>query len=118
MKLTPHVLKKLNEQPLEVRLWNGNFNRCTVEVVVNRRTYRIDVQGTHRLLEKFVMRSVIDEPVTVWYRYCKVNEIPEELNPLIEKMKEAVKMDDNYALGVYNDNVKAIMQFREAFLLD
>lgn len=118
MKLTPQVLKKLHAQPLEVRLWNGNFNRCQIKVDVNRRNYQIDVSGTHPSLKQFVCTSLIDDPVSVWYNYTRVKDIPNELLPLIEKMKEAVKMNEEYAKQVYNDNVRAIMQFRKDFCLD
>ena len=61
--LTPVVLKKLNEVPLEVSLWNGNFNRCIVERTISRRHYRIEVADAHPLVRQFVLQSIIDEPV-------------------------------------------------------
>ena len=119
MILTPIVLKKLNEVPLEVSLWNGNFNRCVVERTINRRNYRIDVKDAHPIVQQFVMPSVVDEPVEVWYNYCKVNyqnnPIPEELLPLIYKMKAVCKMQDEQAKQVYADMVDCVRQFREEF---
>ena len=115
MILTPTVLKKLNEVPLEVSLWNGNFNRCVVERTINRRNYRIDVKDAHPIVQQFVMPSVVDEPVEVWYNYCKVTPIPEELLPLIGKMKAVCKMQDEQAKQVYADMVDCVRQFREEF---
>lgn len=119
MILTPIVLKKLNEVPLEVSLWNGNFNKCVVDRTINRRNYRIVVKDTHPMLQLFVMPSVIEEPVEVWYNYCKVNyqgnPIPEELLPLIDKMKAVCKMQDGQAKQVYADMVNCARRFRKEF---
>lgn len=119
MILTPIVLKKLNEVPLEVSLWNGNFNRCVVERTINRRNYRIDVKDAHPIVQQFVMPSVVDEPVEVWYNYCKVNyqnnPIPEELLPLIDEMKAVCKMQEEQAKQVYADMVDCVRQFRKEF---
>ena len=115
--LTPAVLKKLNEVPLEVRLWNGNFNKCVVERTINRRHYRIEVVDAHQLVRQFVIQSVQDEPVTFWYNHSrKVGEpIPAELQPLVDKMKEVCKMQEDQAKQVYADMVDCIRQFREEF---
>lgn len=119
MILTPTVLKKLNEVPLVVSLWNGNFNRCVVERTINRRNYRIEVKDAHPIVQQFVMPSVVDEPVEVWYNHCKVNyqnnPIPEELLPLVDKMKAVCKMQDEQAKQVYADMVDCVRQFRKEF---
>lgn len=119
MILTPAVLKKLNEVPLEVSLWNGNFNKCVVDRTINRRNYRIVVKDAHPIVQQFVISSVLDEPVEVWYNHCKVNHqnnpITEELLPLIDKMKAVCKMQDEQAKQVYADMVDCIRQFRKEF---
>ena len=119
MILTPAVLKKLDEVPLEVSLWNGNFNKCVVDRTINRRNYRIVVKDAHPIVQQFVMPSVVNEPIEVWYNYCKVNyqnnPIPEELLPLIDKMKAVCKMQDSQANQVYTNMVDCIQQFRKEF---
>lgn len=115
--LTPSVLKKLDEVPLEVSLWNGNFNRCVVERTINRRHYRVEVNDAHPLVHQFVIQSVIDTPVTFWYNHCCAvgKPIPKELDPLIEKMKAACKMQGDQAKQVYADMLDCIRQFRRDF---
>ena len=115
--LTPSVLKKLNEVPLEVSLWNGNFNKCVVERTINRRHYRIEVVDAHPLVRQFVIQSVRGEPVTFWYNHSRKpgEPIPIELHPLVDKMKEVCKMQEDQAKQVYADMVDCIRQFREEF---
>lgn len=119
MILTPAVLKKLDEVPLEVTLWNGNFNKCVVDRTINRRNYRIVVKDAHPIVQQFVMPSVVNEPIEVWYNYCKVNyqnnPVPEELLPLVDKMKAVCKMQDSQANQVYANMVGCIQQFRKEF---
>ena len=115
--LTPTVLKKLNEVPLEVSLWNGNFNRCVVERTINRRHYRIEVADAHPLVRQFVIQSVRDEPVTFWYNHQRTpgELIPAELQPLVDKMQKACKMQEDQAKQVYADMVDCVRQFRKEF---
>ena len=117
MILTPIVLKKLNEVPLEVSLWNGNFNRCIVERIINRRHYRIEVADAHPLVQQFVIQSVRDEPVTFWYNHRRTpgEPIPAELQPLVDKMKSVCKMQEEQAKQVYANMVDCIQQFRKEF---
>lgn len=119
MILTPTVLQKLDEVPLEVSLWNGNFNRCMVERTINRRHYRIVVADAHPLVQQFVISSVVERPVEVWYNYRLVNymdnPIPVELLPLIDKMKTACKMQEDQALEIYADMQDCVRQFRKDF---
>ena len=115
--LTPAVLKKLNEVPLEVSLWNGNFNKCVVERTINRRHYRIEVVDAHLLVRPFVIQSVRDEPVTFWYNHRRTpgEPIPVELQPLVDKMQKACKMQEDQAKQVYADMIDCVRQFREDF---
>lgn len=119
MILSPTVLKKLDEVPLEVSLWNGNFNRCVVDRTINRRNYCIVVKDAHPIVQQFVMQSVVDKPVEVWYNHQLVNyqenPIPKELLPLVDKMKAVCKMQDEQAKQVYADMVDCIRQFRKEF---
>ena len=115
--LTPAVLKKLNEVPLEVSLWNGNFNKCVVERTINRRHYRIEVVDAHLLVRQFVIQSVRDEPVTCWYNHRRTpgEPIPVKLQPLVDKMQKACKMQEDQAKQVYADMIDCVRQFREDF---
>lgn len=97
--LTPAALKKLDEVPLEVSLWNGNFNKCVVARTINRRYYRIEVVDAHPLVRQFVFQSIIAEPVTFWYNHSR-KPIPLELQPLVDKMKAACKMQEDQAKQV------------------
>ena len=113
--LTPAVLKKLDEVPLEVSLRNGNFNKCVVERTINRRHYRIEVVDAHPLVRQFVFQPIIAEPVTFWYNHSrKIGEpIPVELQPLVDKMQKVCKMQEDQAKQVYADMVDCIQQFRK-----
>ena len=115
--LTPAVLKKLNEVPLEVSLWNGNFNKCVVERTINRRHYRIEVVDAHLLVRQFVIQSVRDEPVTFWYNHRRTpgEPIPVKLQPLVDKMQKACKMQEDQAKQIYADMVDCVRQFRKDF---
>lgn len=119
MILTPTVLQKLDEVPLEVSLWNGNFNKCKVERTINRRHYQIVVNDAHPLVQQFVISSILERPVEVWYNHCLVNyndnSIPVELLPLIDKMKAACKMQDDQAAVIYAEMLDCVRQFREEF---
>lgn len=116
MILTPIVLKKLHEVPLEVRVWNGNFNRCEVERTINRRHYRIVVNDAHLLVHQFVPQSVISTPVEVWYNHRMVGEpVPEELNTLINKMQSLCKMQEDQARRIYQNMLNALQQFHRDF---
>ena len=119
MSLTPTVLQKLDEVPLELSLWNGNFNKCVVERTINRRHYRIVVDDAHPLVQQFVISSVVERPVEVWYNHqlvnYKNNPIPVELLPLIDKMKFACKMQEEQAAVIYADMLNCAMQFRKDF---
>ena len=77
----------------------------------------IEVVDAHPLVRQFVIQSVRDEPVTFWYNHSrKVREpIPAELQPLVDKMKEVCKMQEDQAKQVYADMVDCIRQFREEF---
>ena len=115
--LTPAVLKKLNEVPLGVSLWNGNFNKCVVERTINRRHYRIEVVDTHPLVSQFVIESVRDEPVTFWYNHSrKIGEpIPVELQPLVDKIQKVCKMQEDQAKQIYADMVDCVREFHKEF---
>lgn len=119
MILTPAVLKKLDEVPLKVSLWNGNFNKCTIERTINHRHYCIEVQDAHPLVQQFVPSSVMERPVTVWYNYQMVNyngvPIPEELHPLIDKMQAVCKMQEDQAFEVYKNMCSMIDEFHKNF---
>lgn len=115
--LSKKTIKKMYEHPLEVKLWNGNFNRCCVEVTVNRNTAFLDVCGTHPMLEQFVSDSVKNKEVRFFYNNINY-PVPEELFPLVNKMQEAVKMTDEYAAEIYAVMQKVLESFYEEFCIN
>ncbi len=117
MIINKHVLKKIHQTPIYVSIWNGNFKKAELFISVNRRIYQIEVYGTHKILEQFVSNTILSEPVSVWYNHFKVKDIPEELNCVIDSMKELVKMDDKESLELYQRNLSAIEEFNKCFCI-
>lgn len=118
MKLTPQTLKKLYAFPLEVRRWNGNFNRVEIQLKINKRHYHIEVYHANESLRDYgVMSSVFTEPVRVWYEYRLVEEIPDELLPLIDKMKEVCKMTPEQTAEIKANMIQAFKQYQKDFCL-
>ena len=116
MILTPQTLKKLHAVPLEVRRWNGNYNRVQINLTVNRRIYDISVSHADPSLRKFgVIDSVYEEPIEVFYNRRKVKEIPLELLPLIDKMKEACKMTPEQTAEIRAGMIQCLREFYNDF---
>jgi hypothetical protein len=118
MKLTPATLKKFNEAPIKVSLWNGNFNKAVVEVVNNKIKYVLEVEDTHPILKQF--SCVKEEKVSLWvwgttHTGFLDNAPLEELSSVLQKMREAVKMTDEYASEVYANNLASLTEFYKDF---
>ena len=113
MKLTKKTLEKLCAAPVEVKLYNGNFNRASVKINNNKVTYELHVSDTHEMLKWF---SICKEPKTqfiVWYTSCTGIHcaLPDELKELEQKLLESAKMTDEYAHNLWCENVAAMANF-------
>ena len=107
-KLTKQAINRLKESPITVGLWNGCFNRATVKAKFARYTIEIYVDVTH--------------PELVWqcgdkkdcylidWRDGYQQPIPEELNELVERMKQAATMTDAYAKALSDKNRVGFLQ--------
>lgn len=104
--LTKKALQKFYNSPIEVRLLNGCFNRAVVEVANNRKEYSLRVDVTHPFLEWQCGNKDGIELVYKGYIYTG-EDIPKELNELIEKMKEAATMTDEEAFATSSRSMSA-----------
>ena len=103
IKLTKNTIKKFYNTPIEVNLWNGCFNKAEVNIKNNHKTYRLEVYVTHPLLtwqcgDRKEVNLIFDG-----YVHSEVC-IPEELNKLIVKMREAATMTDEEAAALSQGN--------------
>ncbi len=115
MELTKRTVEKLYAAPIDVTLYNGNFNKASVKVKNNKVEYELVVEDTHPLLRSL---SICKEPKTtfiVWGSpYMGVNEkIPDCLKDLESKLLSATKMTDEYAAQLYTNMVSALNEFYE-----
>ena len=106
-KLTRQAVARLNASPIEVRLWNGCFNRAVAKAEFSRYTLELRVEVTHSALQWQCGNKNAVELV-----YWKGDEgshlsLPQELLPLVEKLKEAATMtnEEAYRLSSENANV-------------
>lgn len=104
MKPTKQVINKFKTQPIEVRLWNGCFNRATVEVKQSRYNYILSVEVTHpHLVWQCGDKNSVE---LVYWKSCTGThiEIPPELHDLIAEMKVRATMQDDEAARISAEN--------------
>lgn len=115
--LTKKTIEKLYAAPIEVKLWNGNFNVANVEITNNKKRYQLRYELSHPLLEQFSGKRGKAEFV-IWDGCRGVHEtVPEELRELVKAMRKAAEMDIETVATAYERNTAAVKEFREAFLL-
>ncbi len=108
--ITKQAINRLKAAPIEVRLWNGCFNKAKVITnYSNNKSYELTVEVTHPLLEW--QCGVHNEVVLTLWKGCTGHrcEIPEELNSLIEEMKSCATMQDDEALAISARNEQGFM---------
>lgn len=110
IELTKNTIKKFYDTPIEVNLWNGCFNKAEVNVTNNRKYYRLEVYVTHPLLHWQCGDK--NEVNIICHGYVHSQEqIPNELDDLIVKMKELATMSTAEAFALSQRNKSA---FRES----
>jgi hypothetical protein len=113
------TVKKFLSAPIDVRLWNGNFNKAVVKVKNNKIEYVLELSDTHLSLREFsIIKSERVEFVVWRSAHTGTHEaLPTELEPVVQKMREKVKMTDEYAMRIYGENLAAVREFHAQFLL-
>ena len=108
IELTKNTVKKFYNTPIEVNLWNGCFNKAEVNIKNNHKAYRLEVYVTHPLLAwQCGDRKDVN---LIFNGYVHSGGgIPEELNDLIQKMKEAATMTDAEA-NLFAERNKALFR--------
>lgn len=109
--LTKQAINKLKSSPIEVRLWNGCFNKATaIAKYSGNKSYELTVEVTHPYLQ-WQCGDKNEVKITLWKGYTGTHcEIPEELEPLIEDMKTKATMQDDFALDLSNKNKYAFTE--------
>lgn len=116
--LTKATIKKLYAAPIYVSLWNGNFNVASVKIHNNKKDYEIRYELSHPKLEVFSGKRDRCELI-VWGNCTGLHErVPEELQELVQKLKEAATMSEDTADKVCKDMDDAMREYRKAFCLD
>lgn len=113
--LTKQTIKKLNEAPVEVKLWNGNFNVASVKIHNNKKDYELLYELSHPLLEQYSGKRDKCE-FLVWTGHSAPNASPpEELKGLVQRLKEAAIMPNDVVIELLIRNYKAVEEFYKAF---
>lgn len=113
---TKQAIKRLQNSELEVRLWNGCFNVVKATAKFSKgRAYELSVEVTHPSLSwQCGDKNLVS--LVHWQGYSGVGvEIPEELNPLIERMKQAGTMSDELANKISSQNRAAFLEDMREF---
>ena len=115
--LTKTTIKKLYAAPINVSLWNGNFNVASVKIHNNKKDYEIRYELSHPRLEVFSGKRDRCELI-VWGNCVGLHEsVPEELQELVQKLKESATMSEETVDKVFKDMQMAFSEYRKAFCL-
>ena len=107
MKVTKQALARLNASPVEVTLYNGCFNKATVKAVFSRYTLELRVEVTHPALQwQCGNKNAVE---LVCWKGCNGSllPLPNELLPLVEKLREAATMTNEEATALSKENAAA-----------
>jgi hypothetical protein len=112
MKLTKQALARLQEAPVEVRLWNCCFNIASVVAEFSRYSVELRVETTNPQLEWQCGNK--NEVALIYWKGCSGQqlEVPNELNALVEKLRSAGTMGNEEAAKLSRENAAA---FASAF---
>lgn len=109
-KLTKQALKRLQEAPVEVRLWNGCFNTASVKAEFSRYSVELRVQVTHSALEwQCGNKNAVE---LIYWKGCTGEhlEIPTELGNLVEELRFAGTMSDEQAQSLSRNNALVFVE--------
>ena len=111
IKLTKQAIGRLLDNPIEVRTTNGNFKRAEVRASFSRYTVELRVNKSHPLLE-WVSGYRNEVELTYWKSHEGFQmEIPKELEPLVDSMKQFATMSDEEAQQIDQETRQAIADF-------
>lgn len=114
-KLTKQAIKRLLKSPYDIRIINNSFKQAAAFGLFSRKKYELRVNVVHPLLEQFCGPQPEVEIVFWEGRFgVFIQDIPEELTPLIEEMKVACVMTNDEARVHYEHNERAMNEcYRE-----
>lgn len=109
-KLTKQALKRLQEAPVEVRLWGGCFNIASVKAEFSRYSVELRVEVTNPALAWQCGNK--NEVRLIYWKSCSGTplEVPSELEVLVEKLRSAGTMSDEQARNLSRENASAFAQ--------
>lgn len=114
-ELTNAVIVRLNAAKIEVKLWNGCFNIASAVAEVSRHKFELSVEVTHPLL-KWQCGDKAEVSLVRWKgSNGQFLAIPDELLPLIGRMRLAATMTEAAAAKLSEEN-KLIAQATYASL--
>ena len=106
-ELTKQALARLQEAPVEVRLYNRCFNVASVQVEFSRYSVELRVETTNPLLE-WQCGNKNEVALVYWKRgEGRRIEIPTELSALVEKLRAAGTMSNEEAVNLSRENSTA-----------
>ena len=97
--LTKEAIRRLNTGDVTVRLWNGSFNKAKVTAEFSRHKFELVVEKSHPKLAWMNGGKERSSVSLTYWKGCNgvIIPVPEELSPLVAKLKEAATMTDDYA---------------------
>jgi hypothetical protein len=113
MELTKEAIKRLNDSEIKVTLWNGSFNKAVAVAEFSTHRFELTVEKSHPSLD-WMNGGKPKEAVELLYSKSSSGEfidVPDSLQPLVEKMKQAATMTDDYALAQSKEGKEAFLEF-------
>jgi hypothetical protein len=113
-KTTRQAVVRLFSSPVEVRLFNGCFNVASVKASFSRYEVELRVEVTHPFLQwQCGNKNAVE---LIHWMSCEGYrmELPPELEPLVEKLREAATMTDAKARALSQGNAEAFAGAMEA----
>lgn len=109
-KLTKQALKRLQEAPVEVRLYNGCFNVASVKAEFSRYSVELRVEVTNPVLAWQCGNK--NKVKLVYWKSCSGEplELPSELDVLVEKLRSAGTMSDEQARNLSRKNASVFAE--------
>jgi hypothetical protein len=115
IKLTKQAINRLFASPIRVALVNGCFNLAEVTASFSRYRVELRVEVSHPTLD---WQCGCRQEVTLLY--CVRDEgrfipVPDELEPLVEKLRKAATMTDEEARRIGRENAIAAAEAMREF---
>jgi hypothetical protein len=114
-KLTKQAITRLNTAPIRVALVNGCFKLAEVTASFSRYRVELRVEVSHPTLD---WQCGCRQEVTLLY--CVRDDgrfipVPDELEPLVEKLRRAATMTDEEAQRIGRENAIAAAEYLREF---